>query len=271
MPTETFSLARIIAPTPTRKPDSPEVLGETLKSLLGHAEFYLDQHLIPNPPETYNQPWTQLCYIHLRKLRSHIRRVEHALRCFILFLATQILNTEAGRARAAELLNQPPREKPRKRPYDPLILMQEKRPARSSFSAIAGLPARTSRKSGHCHFFEPLDWKEVDGARDINRLKTLASAISQTERHALRLAARLLAGEFYTSTEAATAPRITLPGYLPDKPTRRSGPHLPSLFTRLENWYPPDDLLIHAEEDARSDLTQLHLIGCRALSACADL
>ena len=68
-----FSLARIIAPR-AKDPNGPEALGEKLAGLLGRAQTYLEDHIIPNPPETYTQPWTQLCFIHVRKLRRHIRR-----------------------------------------------------------------------------------------------------------------------------------------------------------------------------------------------------
>ncbi len=272
----THTLARISAPEPAERRDSPGALAVLVANLLGIARTFLDVNLIPNPPETYRQAWTQMEYIYLKHLRAHIRRVEHGVRCLILCLASELLKTKDGQAKAAALWQRPDREPPRKRPYDPLILVQEERdPKPGSFSAIAGYSRPARAKSRRLRPFEPLDWAEVSAVREINRLSVLTRAIGRVDAHALRLASRLLAGEFYTSSDEADGPGITgFDSFVPtqaDHLYRCERPHFPAFFRRLETWYPPDELFDQASEDARSDLTDLHLAGCGALSACPQL
>mgnify|MGYP006979933149 FL=1 len=179
-------------------------------TLLGFACTFLELHILPNPPETYGEVWTQMEYIYLKDLRGHIRRLEHGFRCFLLFLATELLTSKDGQERAAALLQRPDRAPPRKRPYDPLELVQEERlPKPRSFSALPSFPTGKTKTSRRLRPFEPYDWGEVSAAKEINRLTALTLAIAHAEAHALLLASRLLAGEFYLSSDEVDSPKIS--------------------------------------------------------------
>ena len=132
-----FSLARIILPTDAATSMAPSHVAARLKGFLGRIFGYLDANLIPNPPETYHERWTRTEFIYARRLRTMVLRLEYTLRCFLLFLAGELLKTEAGRDRVRASLK-PLINAPRQaRPYDPLIQLQEKTPRKRAVCAPA--------------------------------------------------------------------------------------------------------------------------------------
>ena len=268
--TDAFTIARIIAPQDEQaEASSPATHRARLSRLLDGALGFLDVNLIPNAPETYHQPWTTLYAIHARRLRAQIRRIEHGLRCFILFLATELLKTGAFRAQASSQPAPATRALPQRRPYDPLVLTEADKPAaRRSFTPLP-VPSGPARgRSGNKHAWQPLDWAEIDAGTLIKRLQALPGAFARAEAHAERLAQRLYRSEFCLSSDEAEGPLIRcLDGPFAAHQARRP---FPPFFMRLENWYPPPDLLDNIPDEDRIALTELHLDGCWALSACAE-
>ncbi|HBH88448.1 MAG TPA: hypothetical protein DDZ43_13190 [Hyphomonadaceae bacterium] len=287
MTEEAYTLHRVTAPA--ADPPGPAAFAEDIKALHTRAAAHLDAHLHPNPPETYNEPWTQMEHIYARGLRQFIALAEYALRCFILVLAGELLGTGNGRKEVEAYLDRPEREPPRKRPYSIFAEHQEKRPAKGSFTAFSPRASAPRRGKRSPRPFEPYDWQMVDCSRLMRRLKRLPDAIANAEAHATRLAAHILSGAFVLSEEELTAPRISSPlssrtmksirdpetGQIVFSGSRICGPHsgmtgshiptYPGFFRCLQHWYPPPDVMERADDSARSTLISLHYKATESL------
>ena len=94
-------------PAPLPHQDTPETISERMKGHVSRLFVLLEDHILPNPVETYLDPWTRMHAVYAKQLRTHVLRVEYCLRCFILFLCQRLLATEEGRRAALQ-----PRDKP---------------------------------------------------------------------------------------------------------------------------------------------------------------
>ncbi|MDF1679952.1 hypothetical protein [Ponticaulis sp.] len=274
MTEEAYTLHRVIAPA--TDPSGPEAYAEELKALHTRAAAHLDGYLHPNPPETYNEPWTQMEHTYVRTLRKLIARAEYALRCFLLFLAGELLGSETGRKEVEAWLDRPARTPPRKRPYSIFAEHQEKRPSKGSFTAFSPRASARRRGKRSPRPFEPYDWQVVDCSRLMRRLKRLPDAIANAEAHATRLAAHILSGAFVLSEDELTAPRISvLTSERAGAGLRTAGekrcraqmrsPTYPAFFRCLQHWYPPPDVMERADDTARSTLISLHYKATESL------
>ena len=274
MTEEAYTLHRVTAPA--ADPTGPAAFAEDIKALHTRAAAHLDAYLHPNPPETSNEPWTQMEHIYARGLRQFIVLAEYALRCFILVLAGELLGTGNGRKEADAYLARPERDPPRKRPYSIFAEHQEKRPAKGSFTAFSPRALTLRRGKASPRPFEPYDWQMVDCSRLMRRLKRLPDAIANAEAHATRLAAHILSGAFVLSEEELTAPRISVitseragaglrtAGEKRGRAQMRS-PTYPGFFRCLQHWYPPPDVMERADDSARSTLLSLHYKATESL------
>ena len=268
MTEEAYTLHRVTAPT--ADPTGPAAFAEDIKALHTRAAAHLDAHLHPNPPETYNEPWTQMEHIYARRLRQFIALAEYALRCFILVLAGELLGTGNGRKEVEAYLDRPERDPPRKRPYSIFAEHQEKRPAKGSFTAFSPRASAPRRGKRSPRPFEPYDWQMVDCSRLMRRLKRLPDAIANAEAHATRLAAHILSGALVLSEDELTAPRISSPlsSQTCGSHSGMTGSHIPTypgFFRCLQHWYPPPDVMERAGDNARSTLISLHYKATESL------
>ncbi|MAI90951.1 hypothetical protein [Ponticaulis sp.] len=266
MSDEAFSLQRVIAPAP---PNSRAQHEGELQALHTRAAAHLDAYIHPNPPETYHQPWTQVEHIYARKLRQLILQAEYALRCFLLFLAGELLARSEGRKRAESLLERPARAPRRERSYSIFAEHQEKRPALGRFTAFSLRVEKKAASKKDVRTFEPYDWEIVDCSRLIRRLKRLPAAIAKADAHALRFAAHILSGEIALSEDDLSGPRVGMAiseragaglrteGENWGRAQTRS-PSYPGFFRRLLHWYPPPDMMDRADDEARGTLISLH-------------
>ena len=135
-------------PAPLPHQDTPETISARMKGHVSRLFVLLEDHILPNPVETYLDPWTKMHAVYAKQLRTHVLRVEYCLRCFILFLCQRLLATEEGRRPRFQAHEKPFRMPPQKRPYDPLIILEgdDKPPAKGRFSmlSLAILEARAS-------------------------------------------------------------------------------------------------------------------------------
>ena len=91
---------------------------------------------------------------------------------------------------------------------------------------------------------------------------------------AVRLAGRMLRGDFILSSEASSAPQISVAGdHGPPYGRGRTGPRprLPRHIASLEKPFPPPDILEKIQDDEREELNRLHLLAGEAVDACAFL
>ena len=92
------------ASLPATRPVSPWLsatasareMAEHMKGFVSRLFVVLEDYILPNPVETYLKPWTKMHAVYAKQLRTQVLRVEYCLRCFILFLATQLVETEEG-------------------------------------------------------------------------------------------------------------------------------------------------------------------------------
>ena len=276
-------------PAPLPHQDTPESISARMKGHVGRLFVILEDHILPNPVETYLEPWTRMHAVYAKQLRTHVLRVEYCLRCFILFLCERLLATEDGRKAALTPRETPFRMPPQKRPYDPLIILEgdDKPPAKGRFSMLSAEPKSARKHYRHYYPFKPLDWAEIDISKLIARLNRLPAALKNVDRYAARLAQSLMNGDYALSEDEARTPSVSMLDWenvaLPGKvgtgfpsgrattQSSRASTYCPVFFRQLDTWHPPPELSEFTLDDERADLQILHLHAGDALSACAML
>ena len=252
-------------------PDTLEDIAARMKGHVSRLFVTLEDTILPNPVETYLEPWTRMHAVYARQLRTHVLRVEYCLRCFILFLCERLLATEEGRRAALAPRETPFRMPPQKRPYDPLIILEgdDKPPAKGRFSMLSAEPKGPRKHYRHYYPFKPLDWAEIDISKLIARLNRLPAALKNADRYAERLAHSLMAGDYALSEDEARTPSVSMLNW--DDQSSRASTYCPVFFRQLDTWHPPPELSEFTLDDERADLQILHLHAGDALSSCAML
>ena len=191
---------------------SAREMAEHMKGFVSRLFVLLEDYILPNPVETYLKPWTKMHAVYAKQLRTQVLRVEYCLRCFILFLATQLVETEKGRQSALKAGEKSFRAPPQKRPYDPLIILEgdDKPPAKGRFCMLSGEPESARKSYRHYYPYKPLDWAEIDISKLIARMNRLPTALKHAYRYAAKLAASLLNQDYALSEDEATTPSVSV-------------------------------------------------------------
>lgn len=208
-----------------------------------------------------------MAHIYATRFATHIRRVEHILRCWLFCLATRLLQDPESRAKLQ--IRKPVQRIPTPtRPYDPNILVQITKPdPKASFASLPYAAKPSRKRSARRYRNIPLDWVEVDVSRLIARMSQFSKVLTSAEKRAEALAARILAREFAVSQDELNAPQIRVMGGF-CKPSGRK--HCPVFLRHLAHWLPPPDLYAECHPPERDIYTELHRSAFEAALACPD-
>lgn len=225
-----------------------------------------------NAVEHTNKPHMQLRY--KQRFLTHIRRVEYTLRCYILWLAAQLI--ERGFVPST-----PPERKSHPAPRQDLsglIRKQELELRRltSETPRIGGFSVTSpdisnSRKGGERRglSFTPDSLSVVPIADLMARMARLPRVLKRADLMAERLVWKALschpeAPRTITSDRAGAASPIQRIGLAGEQKSKRQ----PLFYKPFENWLPPEDLWASSEdEEERGDLNYLHHLAREGLNA----
>ena len=274
---------------PERQDDTLRGFAARLRGAIDRVLSYADQRLKPH--ESGRPSLRSLMEREYEKaFTAHVRRIEYQLRCFILWLAADLLNREVSLP-AAPL-------RPRK-PFEPstFIARQEKEyellqrdtppiPGFSvlPFSSLKNPGTRTGRCPRITRTYRAL--YEYDAAPLLARITSVTRALKRADKIAERLAWRArnaplpdtgrggwgegheLQVSAQTSRPAQHPPpgnrftgSISVPGepLIPNPSPRRGEGPLPLYFEPFSCWVPPEAIYYSTEDpDERSDLSALH-------------
>lgn len=225
-----------------------------------------------NAVEQKNKPHMQLRY--KQRFLTHIRRVEYTLRCYILWLAAQLI--ERGFAPSA----------PRERKSHPapeqeltgLIRKQELELRRltSETPRIGGFSVTTpdfsnsrkaSERRGLSFTPDPLSVVPINDL--IARMARMPRVLKRADLMAERLVWKALnchpeAPRTITSDRAGAASPIKRIGLAGEQKSKKQ----PLSYKPFENWLPPEELWASSEdEEERGDFNYLHHLAREGLSA----
>ena len=220
-----------------------------------------------------------------------VRRMEYTLRCFILWLAAELLQRAKDEPGFADGLTLTPRVSHPAHPDDPSpntwMIEQDQalrdalsdRVRLNSFSIATPCPNDAARKSRHWrarYKYLPDDREIVDAGAVLARLARLPKLLQRADKMAERLAARVLhvdgsgsrvfARDDNLITEALTCHPGSPIRAIRDPALKTPLPQL--YFEPLIHWLPPDELWRNcADEAERDDLNTLHYRARSALVA----
>lgn len=264
-------------PAPSYNPcDELTAIAVRLKGYMGDLAAHAQGCLIPEPqdethPSLPNRLTQTMEHQARERLITHVRRMEYILRCFILWLATQLMD----RAREDSLFHQrlmnafpkrppqpylpeaaPPPDAPHRLPNldRPLIRRQQAeleallsgKVQISAFSVTTPLFETRNKRRRRRHKarkFRPDAIAPVDARALLARLARLPRLLKRADQMAERIAHKALKAE-----QAEISPRPLL------------------YFEPLRNWLPPEALWHSAQDAERKDLNALHLKAYTALS-----
>lgn len=219
-----------------------------------------------------NPPHMQLRY--KQRFLTHIRRVEYTLRCYILWLAAQLI--ERGFVPSA-----PPERKSHPAPEQELTGLIRKqelelRRLTSETQRIGGFSVTTpdisnSRKGSERRglSFTPDPLSVVPIADLMARMARLPHVLKRADMIAERLVWKALnchreAPRTITSDRAGSASPIQRIGLAGEQKSKRQ----PFFYKPFENWLPPEILWASSEdEEERGDLNYLHHLAREGLNA----
>ncbi len=281
--------------TPDIPNNSPLALARRVKgyiaALISLAQGYLE------PDDTaQTRTSNQMEHGATIKLRTHIHRLEYQLRCYILWLAAQMLeraNTEPGyldtlrsftsnakaqMARATALspfhvceqqtttINNP-EDQP---PSNSIILEQELElrrltattPSIGGFQILAS-PSKSRGSSRTPGFkFTPDPLRLVDASRLLARMNRLPKVLKRADAYAVKLVLSTVSDPPFKGQEAQGA-RSALPLRKGELEGDQASPLYIPPFT---NWLPPNTLWSSTEDEAeRTDLNLLHYLASSTL------
>ena len=231
---------------------TPHGFAGRLLTLIGRVAGLPALWLAPQSPDTsWRGPHMEL---RLReRLRAQIRHVEYALRCYILWLAAQLISRGVS-------LPAPMRRCTTSTPYDPeapsaylckldrqLRSDEAEIPPATGFTVVFPDTPGNTRSKGRASRYrlQPDPLMLVEAAPLLARLNALPNILKRADLMAERLASKAL------HSEASQANAKTLQ---------------PLSFPPLGHWMPPEAIYEAAGDDAeRSDLNRLHFLASSAL------
>ncbi|HBH89384.1 MAG TPA: hypothetical protein DDY27_05740 [Hyphomonadaceae bacterium] len=292
-PPEAFSTSLIPAqagiPNDQGQPDpclrrDERYSGHTTSNAQAQAGRACETSRPSNTQEQTNTPHMQLRY--RQRFLTHIRRVEYTLRCYILWLAAQLI--ERG-----FVPNAPPERKSHPAPEQELTGLISKqelelRRLTSETPRIGGFSVTTpdfsrSRKGSERRalIFTPDPLSVVPIADLMARMARLPRVLKRADLMAERLVWRAMSCHPGKSTDLSgtqknkTGFQILGP-CSHDRPRSVFGwddivprsKHPPLFYKPFENWLPPEELWASSEnEEERGDLNYLHHLAREGLNA----
>ena len=214
---------------------------------------------------------------------AHVRRIEYQLRCFILWLAADLLNREVSLPEAPLRPRAPfePSSWIARQEKEHELLQRDTPPIPSfsvlPFSSLKNPGTRTGRCPRNTRTYRAL--YEYDASPLLARITSATRALRRADKIAERLAWRARnaplpdAGrggwgegpELQASARTSRHAQYPPPGNrfagsisVPGEPQRGEGP-LPLLFEPFSSWVPPEAIYYSTEDpEERSDLSALH-------------
>ncbi len=225
-----------------------------------------------NAVEQTNTPHMKLRY--KQRFLTHIRRVEYTLRCYILWLAAQLI--ERGFVPSA-----PPERQSHPAPEQELTGLIRKqelelRRLTSETPRIGGFSVTTpdfsnsrkaSERRGLSFTPDPLSVVPINDL--IARMARLPRVLKRADLMAERLVWKALnchpeAPRTITSDRAGAASPIQRIGLAGEQKSKKQ----PLFYKPFENWLPPEDLWASSEDEKeRGDLNYLHHLAREGLNA----
>ncbi|WP_022695710.1 hypothetical protein [Ponticaulis koreensis] len=224
-----------------------------------------------NAVEQTSKPHMQLRY--KQRFLTHIRRVEYTLRCYILWLAAQLIERGFMPSAPPERQSHPAPEQD----LTGLIRKQELELRRltSETPRIGGFSVTTpdfsnSRKASERRglSFRPDPLSVVPIADLMARMARLPRVLKRADLLAERLVWKALnchpeAPRTMTSDRAGAASPIQRIGLAGEQKSKRQ----PLFYKPFENWLPPEELWASSEdEEERGDLNYLHHLAREGLN-----
>ena len=196
-------------------------------------------------------------------MMEHVKRLEYVLRCFVLFLAGELI--ALGRVTASvPHTRAKPAEKSLVQKQDETLRDQLRDlPRLNSFSVltpvIEGNGRGRSYKRGYT--FLPDSLRLVDAGHLLARFNRLSSVLTRADKMAMSLAARALRSSLIPAQAG-----ISLSGDDPDSRLRGNERKNPFYFEPLAHFCPPEDLWASAHDEAeRRDVNFIHYMAAAKL------